>query len=287
MANTIGSRAEIAQEDTVLDNRNIYVENDYSYAPLPLDWEFYDFEREEFRGLDENQMFPIDGSIVWALKQLVESPFLLMEMGPTGFYIHEGEIKNRYEDDFDEEEAYHFYRTTVAVKEHPELIDELWDLAQEESVFWIATLADVNKRKVREALYPLIAELESRFSSEVKGSDFDTDDLIPELRPDTVGRWKQAQLQGINLHIAEQMSLSELARIIEKDAALREEFGFESRNQFNNSVGGLIELRNQVMHPTRPLIWNKDDLINLVERIDRAESIIEAHGGRIIRDSYD
>ena len=60
--------------------------------------------------------------------------------------------------------------------------------------------------------------------------------------------------------------------IIAKNEALRCELGFSSREKFNKHVGGLIDLRQTIMHPVRTLVSDADSMDTLVKREKRLRS---------------
>jgi hypothetical protein len=75
------------------------------------------------------------------------------------------------------------------------------------------------------------------------------------------------------------MTLSEMMKIIGKSESMRAKFGFSSRNRFDSGLGGgVIKLRNKVMHPTRTLIQDDSDLLKLVERLERIEEALRNYG---------
>lgn len=71
------------------------------------------------------------------------------------------------------------------------------------------------------------------------------------------------------------MHLTTLMKIVGKSEWLRQQFGFESRNQFDKQLGGLNDLRNHVMHPTKILVHNRDDLSKMVDRVHRATDALK------------
>lgn len=75
------------------------------------------------------------------------------------------------------------------------------------------------------------------------------------------------------------MTLSEMMKVVGKSEALRENFGYSSRNQFKKNLGGLVPLRNKVMHASRTLVHNWSDLKQLLDRVLGAESAIELMEG--------
>jgi hypothetical protein len=98
--------------------------------------------------------------------------------------------------------------------------------------------------------------------------------LFSEVSPATIGRWKKAGLGGIQMHMVEYMTLSEMQKVIAKSEELRSQLGFRSRNQFDKQMSGIVDLRNRVMHANRTIIETRDDVEQLQDRILRIEEII-------------
>ncbi|WGI16682.1 hypothetical protein [Methanonatronarchaeum sp. AMET-Sl] len=142
--------------------------------------------------------------------------------------------------------------------------------------FFIITLADLNKRCVREVVYPLVVDLEKRLSELIvmKYSDPDASELIARLGDHTVGHWYKAKLEGVELHVAEYMSLSDMVNVIQGDKELVSECGFSSKTQFRNHFSGLIDLRNKIMHPNRTLFNSKEDVSRFLKRVERINDVL-------------
>lgn len=69
--------------------------------------------------------------------------------------------------------------------------------------------------------------------------------------------------------------LSELLRIIAQHEKFYSDLGFKSRNDFEKATGKLPEIRNQVMHPVRPLIYDGDSCLRLESALKKAIIITE------------
>ncbi|RZN61121.1 hypothetical protein [Methanonatronarchaeum sp. AMET6-2] len=150
-------------------------------------------------------------------------------------------------------------------------------LVEADEGFFIITIADLNKRCVREAVYPLIVELERSLSDLIirRYPDSEAGELIARLGHHTVGYWFKSKLDGVELHVAEYMSLSEMVNVIKDDKALIKECGFSSKNQFSNHFSGLVDLRNKVMHPNRTLFHSQEDVGRFLGRVKRVKEVLE------------
>lgn len=81
-------------------------------------------------------------------------------------------------------------------------------------------------------------------------------------------------------HIVEHMQLTELKETIRAANDLRQACGFGSKNPVDKNLGGLIQLRHQVMHPPRPMARDRDELETVLDRLSRIKTVLD-----VIRDS--
>jgi hypothetical protein len=139
----------------------------------------------------------------------------------------------------------------------------------------IITLADVNKRRARELFFRVLSEFEVILSGLVEVEFPDSTTLFHDANAEAIGRWEKSKLDDLVVHISEHMYLTTLMKIVGKSESLRGQFGYESRNQFDNDLGGLIPLRNKVMHPTKTLVHNTEDLSKNIGRLHRAIDAVE------------
>ncbi len=192
------------------------------------------------------------------------------------FYdIHEDELK-----DMDDHTVIDYDTTVRAV------IDALVDLPfllfkgywggsdDKPSDDLIITAADLNKRVAKEMMFSAIADLENIFANTIEQEYPDSEALFSELSPATIGRWTKAGMGDIQMHITEYMTLSEMQKVIAKEEELRSQLGFGSRNQFDNHMSGIIDLRNRVMHASRTIIETRDDVEQLQDRLERVEALL-------------
>ena len=285
IAHSMASPATIEHIDTYEENIDEYKEKNYTYIPLPLDRKYFDRENNKLRELDAKQFIKVDSTIRQVIEHLRNHPFLLIKHNHNICKTDDGEL---VVDDFlMQEEWTSLGIAEEVVKELPEYRDKIIQLCESKPIFEIVTLADVNRRVVKETLYSVLAELENRFVLEIKSSRYEPKELYSDLSARTVGRWEKAKLRNVEMHIAEYMTLSEMMKVVGKNEPLRKEFGYSSRNQFDNDLGGLVDLRNKIMHASRTLVNDRSDLDKLIERVNRAETAIERHGGKVVRGVYD
>ncbi len=282
---SIASTASIETLETFEENLNFYRNRDYSYIPMPTEGKYVDVDTEEVHELCEEQFVKEDASLFAVLSHLRDYPFLLLPVWRA--FIQEGELKSGLTDLDSEVETEYVRYDKWGDEKYDEYRDDLFNIVEEDT--YIITLADVNKRVVREPFYSVLSELENQFSSmieEVYPQDSQKE-LIPEVSSEAIGRWEKAKYEGLPLHISEFLSLSDMVKIIAKSEKLRSEFGFTSRNKFDNYTGGLIDLRNEVMHATKTLVHDDEDLNKLVERTKRVHNLLEEVGVEVVVKTYD
>ena len=133
-------------------------------------------------------------------------------------------------------------------------------------------MADLNKRPVKEMIYPTIANPENKLAHQIKTQYPSSEEILHPLRADTVGRWYKDRKRGIELHIAEHMNLIGMQEIIKNsDSTFVLKCGFDSKNRVDKELGGINQLRNKIMHVNRTLIRNRQDLIDTLDRLNRAQ----------------
>lgn len=230
-----------------------YREHSYTYIPMPTAGTYYHVVDEEMRQIDEAQYVDPGITMLAAFDLLMEYPFLLID------------------------------RTEMQTAAHSdrEPADDTGDELGEDKQLYIITLADANKRRARELFYHVISEFEIQLAKLVKGEY--PDSLIKEATDEEVERWYRAKLEGLEMHIAEHMYLSTLLKVIGNEEALFEQLGFPSKTQFDNGLGGLNQLRHKVMHPTRALVHDVDDLEKQVDRVRRAQDALGSLDSSVIQ----
>jgi hypothetical protein len=143
-------------------------------------------------------------------------------------FSEEGEIKNMiiYLKEIDDE---YVYKPHELMEESLELAYEVFDVDCSEK-YGIVTLADINKRPVKEICYPVIADLANNLSEKLKEHYPDSENLLGTVHPDTIGYWKKDRLNGLEIHITEYMNLVEMQEAIKgAEKSFTEECGFSSK----------------------------------------------------------
>lgn len=167
-----------------------------------------------------------------------------------------------------------------------ELLQELPFLIYEEpdEKYWIINLADLNKRAMREMLYPVIAELESTIARRIEDHYSVSKDFINHMpdgviEPHTVGSWYRDLQSDVELHIAEYMNLTEMMKVLQNgQPSLCQSCGFESKGDITDMYA-IRDLRNKVMHVNRSLIRSRDDIQATLNATERAQELIQRATG--------
>lgn len=296
--------ADIETLDSYDERIGDYKARDFTYIPIPEGGKYYNTEEGWMRELDSNQLVDEDTHLLEVLRLLQEEPFLLVDYssisavlvydtGEDIYLLHgeedeeDEEIEYTHHDnvmplsslDDDETENTHFYSIGRAKNEYPELSDiidrQAWaHIEYDEDRYGIITLADINRRGVKLMIYVVLSGLVSKLSHKIEHKYPDSESVFKYLRPDTIGRWYKNQMEGLEIHVAEQMNLIEIMQIIQaSDQSFVEECGFSSKSDVDD-LNSINEIRNSVMHANRSLIYDRRDIEDVLSAIDRAQNIV-------------
>jgi len=142
------------------------------------------------------------------------------------------------------------------------------------------TVWDFNKQPARGYLYLLLSRLETDFAELIRRRFPDQNDalsLLPDdSQPQVLGRYAPDEAADRESELLAYFDFSDLVEVIERDEQIRRALGFRSRNAWSRQIGGMVELRNAVMHPVRNMVLAKAGLIQLHRREQRIRSLIAA-----------
>jgi hypothetical protein len=131
----------------------------------------------------------------------------------------------------------------------------------------LLTRSDLNKHPFRAIIYSLLAALETRLAKLVRNQFEDpwvwVSRLNEEKQARILGYWELSKRKGIDVGPVSATTLAELLTIVAGTNELRSSLGYKSRNSFEDAIGRLPDLRNQIMHPVRPLITDVDSVTKL------------------------
>ena len=141
------------------------------------------------------------------------------------------------------------------------------------------TVSDFNKQPARAYLYTLLARLEVGLAELVRrrfGADQSTilALLSAESRAEVEALYRPDVGAGEEGELVAYLDFSDLVRIIERDDAIREQLVGWSAGTWKRHTGGLVDLRNNVMHPVRNVVLAKGGLEQLHKREQRIRGLI-------------
>lgn len=279
----IASKCEFETLDTYEENIEFYESNNFSYIPLIADYKYYNIESDSLKEIQGDQWVVEDRQALPAMELLEEHDFLLIHERRFYFHPTEGglEIVESLSHDLPESEVYYTIRNLL--NDHPEYGGELNDILEERDSIYIVTLADLNDRQVRAVLYRLISSVEVILAHAIKEANPNEESLINNMNVTSIGRWKKAEFEAGQLHPVEYMNFGELKHIGSISPEVRQTLGYPDREEYENVLRGMQDLRNKVMHPTKNLIKHTNDLARVNKKIRRLENFIEKCGGEINR----
>jgi hypothetical protein len=159
--------------------------------------------------------------------------------------------------------------------------------AEERGTYYVSyglvTRSDLNKHPIRTIVYEIFAKLETALAELVMRSTDDPFTWIRRLNEDSqariLGYWELSKLQNVNTGPVAGATLSELLRVAAKNKFIYSNLGYRSRSSFEEAVGCLPEIRNQVMHPVRPLVSSADSCVRLERAIRETIRLTESVRG--------
>lgn len=139
------------------------------------------------------------------------------------------------------------------------LSSELGVVARDRDEWWLVTVSDLNRHRFRSSLYATFAELEALVARVIEiVHPGDPWEWLTALREDVqarfVGYWVISQRKGMDIGPQAAGTLTELLHVLEKSKEVRAVLEYRSGNELARVTGGLVDLRNKVMHPVRPLV---------------------------------
>lgn len=139
-------------------------------------------------------------------------------------------------------------------------------------------VSDFNKQPVRGYLYLLLARLEIGLAELVRRRFPNQEDALALLPSDGQAivrdRYDDDRTADEESELVAYFDFSDLVEMVTEDADLRRIVSGQSRNAWSNYAGGLVQLRNDVMHPVRNAVLAKGGLIRLQGREQRIRALI-------------
>ena len=147
----------------------------------------------------------------------------------------------------------------------------------------IVTPADLNARIAKEYLYSYYAET-ARAVSRVIEEEYDVEEVQEAYKTarsngQALKYWKNATKEDIGLHPVEFMSMADLKEVIADNDSLVEQLGFPSKMKCREAFKVVEEYRNRVMHGYRTVISTQEDIVELIQSLERASELTNNAGG--------
>jgi len=280
----ICSETEFESLDTYEDQIHHYKNMNYTYIPLPDDNKYYNVEEGWLKKLNSEQFVSEDTHLLECLRKLQEYPFILVDyyksMGlpvnkkkllKIGFTDEELQNDIEYHEMPDHNTVLMTYNEIQ--EKAPEEVNDILSI-EDSDRFGIVTLADVNRRPVRDMLYKVFSELSSSLSKKIENEYPDSESIFRHLRPVTIGYWWKDQMQNLEIHVSEHMNLLEMMQVIQSsDKEFVNSCGFSSKSEVDN-LQSLNNIRNKVMHANRSLIYDRRDIQDILDSVNEAQRII-------------
>jgi len=151
--------------------------------------------------------------------------------------------------------------------------------------YGLVTRSDLNKHPVRVIIYEILAKLEMALAAVVRRHFNDPFDWIRQLSEENqariLGYWEVAKLKGVDAGPVAVTTLNDLLNVTAKDRGLYSIFGYGSRSAFEKALGGIRNIRNQTMHPVRPLITDADSCTSLKRTLGNALTLTTRAEGKL------
>ncbi len=186
------------------------------------------------------------------------------------FNMEANELKNIKKDQIVEKKT-HLMDVMDSLTKNNFLLTKNRDYTED---YGIITLADINKRPVKDMIYPTLSELVLQLSKRIKNK-YESEDLIGNIGPYTVGNWYKQKINNANLHLAEYLTLGDIKGVLRGDDGLQKDCNFANKTEVSDCLGSIIRLRNRVMHGNRTFASNRKELKKNIESIKTAESKVK------------
>ena len=145
--------------------------------------------------------------------------------------------------------------------------------------FALITISDLNRHVFRAYLYPILAKLEASLAELIDRRFADPWTWLPSLRPErqvqVIGRWELEKRNSVETSPITGAMLTDMLQVVSMGEELRRDLGFTSKSKFNEHAGSIPNLRNQIMHPVRPLVLCQKDVLKLHSTLEGIVSLTQ------------
>ena len=149
-----------------------------------------------------------------------------------------------------------------------------------QDVVGLVTPSDLNKIEVRAYVYNLVGQLEIGLGKIVREAYPDESKVLTVLseeRRNEIEPVRSTTETGkVDVGVVASLYLSDLFTVISKTPGLRARLGYPSRKRAEAVLNRLNGLRNCIMHPIRPFVWDADrDVAAQHKLIESARDILQ------------
>jgi hypothetical protein len=149
----------------------------------------------------------------------------------------------------------------------------------------LLTISDLNKPPLRHFIYTVLFKLETDLAYLIADTIPDPKEWIPLLpegsQVNILGNWEIQKRDDIELAVGPLFSctINDLRHIVLNHKGIRARLDYKDRKEVNEDLYRIIDMRNKVMHPVRPLVSNPtsvERLLSACKGADRVLARIEA-----------
>jgi hypothetical protein len=146
-----------------------------------------------------------------------------------------------------------------------------------QDVIGLVTPIDLNKLSARTYFYNLIADMEMQLARTIAQHFPHPRDILAFIHREDRREHIQRIIEDseLELEAIHTLYIREFSDIIQGEEKLRGQLGFKSKNQVEKYFGGIIDLRNAIMHPTRPILDNDHGIQQLHRRLERIAHLLD------------
>lgn len=142
----------------------------------------------------------------------------------------------------------------------------------------LVTISDLNRHAFRKVIYSVVAELEDRLARLIERRFSDPWQWLARLSEDhqirLLGYVEVTRRRDVDVSPVAACTLTQLLRVVGAFSDLRQVFGCQSGTRWESLAGPVIDLRNRVMHPARPMVLGQEDVARLK---GASRALVELH----------
>jgi hypothetical protein len=165
------------------------------------------------------------------------------------------------------------FELLAALGEHRAIVFRGSEGEHDSDWFALVTISDLNRHPFRAYLYPLFAHLESALAELIDRTHEDAWSWIRSTpthrQPVIVGRWELDKRDGVDTTPLTGCELRDLLAVITGSHLLRTRLKMEDDSVWKKTSESLPDLRNDVMHPVRPLVTSTKRVRSLRRQLRR------------------